>query len=177
LASLAFWLGAIVMTGVAAAVIFPTMHKLNPSLPEFALYPGEHWLIAAGKVAFRILAASDIVKVVCAVLVVVTLAAETWPRSRRGAMMATRWAGLFVLLGLLDYNLATLQPRMTRNLEAYWTSALAGNSEQASKYRAAFDEDHPAATRTMGAMAGALVLNIVVAGWAWAKNGREEVGP
>ena len=36
------WLGSLVMTGVAAAVIFPVARGLDPQLPAFSEYTGPH---------------------------------------------------------------------------------------------------------------------------------------
>ena len=49
--SLAVWLGTIMMTGVAAAIIFPEMRRLDPSLAIYSKYTGDHWLLAAGHIA------------------------------------------------------------------------------------------------------------------------------
>ena len=46
LAALGAWLGAIVVSGAAAAIIFPTMRSLDPRMPEFGSYQGPHWMIA-----------------------------------------------------------------------------------------------------------------------------------
>src|SRR5690349_21676927 len=42
------WLGSLVMTGAYAGLVFRTMRTLNPSLPDFGAYPGEHWRLAGG---------------------------------------------------------------------------------------------------------------------------------
>lgn len=165
---LGLWLGLLVLSGIAAAVTFPTMRELSPSLMTFALYPGEHWRIAAGMVANGIFGAANTGSWVCGVvaLVAVTLlaASERGERRTRALLMA-RWF-VVVPIVVLAYNTMILRPRMDSNLSAFYEAARDGRVEAADTYRAAFEEDHPNASRVLGAMALSVLLSIVGAGAA-----------
>jgi len=57
-ATMALWLGAVLMTGAAAAIAFPAMRELSPALIEFAGHEQDHWSIVAGHTmmpVFRVL--------------------------------------------------------------------------------------------------------------------------
>jgi hypothetical protein len=169
-AALAFWLGAVVMTGVAAAVIFPTVRGLDPALPEYAGYQGEHWMLLAGKVANNVFIGAAIVQVICACLVVASMIGLTvWERIPRW-VIAARWVSVVLVLACLGFNMVVLRPRMSRNLAAYWQHAAAGHNEEANAFRTAFDADHPTATRTFGVTAAMLFLSIGIAGWSWGRT-------
>ncbi len=160
--AMGLWFGALIMTAAAAAVIFPTLKALNPSLPAYASYGGEHWMLAAGRVANTIFFISDVVQFICSSLAIGTLLVSVvflktpW-RNRLTAMRA-------VLLGtalcLLCYHLFILGPRMSVNLERYWTLAAQGQQQQADEFRAAFSADHPSASRVLGAIAGVAGLGL-----------------
>ena len=46
--------GVLAMTAVVAAVVFPKMRELDPTLPGYPAYDGAHWSLAAGIVAERV---------------------------------------------------------------------------------------------------------------------------
>jgi hypothetical protein len=163
-AALGVWLGAVVMAGYAAARIFPMVKALDPRLADYGGYAGDHWLLLAGKVANSVLAGADVVQVVAAFVAVVTLVVATTGRTPTASLVA-RWATVLLVMGCLAYNLMVLRPRMSRNAEAYWSSALHGDNEGARTFQAAFTADHPAATRTMAGTACCLLLCIGAMSW------------
>ncbi|MCA9287230.1 MAG: hypothetical protein KDA05_01515 [Phycisphaerales bacterium] len=161
--ALSLWIGAVVMAGLAAAIVFPTMRSLEPRLATYPDYTGDHWMLAAGKVAARIFHATDIAQGVCAVLAVVSAAAL----GLSGAISYRRPAGLIWLSGLaasvgvLAASLLWLRPRMDASLHAYWDAAMAGNNPVAEAARQAFSADHPLASNLMAATAACVLATLV----------------
>lgn len=145
------WLGSLVMTGVAAAVIFPITRELNPQLPDFTEFTGPHWRIAAGTVAAKIFLISDAIQLGCIIICGLTLGAvvitaEGW---QRPIATSIRLIALFCAVGLLTYSFAFLGPRMNTNMVNYWDAARAGENDAAKSNQLAFDKDHPTATKVM----------------------------
>ncbi|HED53961.1 MAG TPA: hypothetical protein ENJ00_07140 [Phycisphaerales bacterium] len=145
------WLGVLVMTGVSAAIIFPTMHRLNPNLPGFMGYTGEHWRLAAGHIAAPIFWVADAIQFGCALLCglslgIILISPAPW---RQPVWSFVRLFALLVAIGLLAYSLLVLGPRMNANLAEFWLAAEAGDMPKAEAARALFDADHPKATTVM----------------------------
>lgn len=163
--SLAIWLGGVVASGLAAAIIFPTMKSLDPRLPGYSAYAGDHWMLAAGKVAARIFHAIDIAQLVCAALAVLTAGLLLGSRTVRPRPLAPMaWLlGLAGSLGVLGAALLWLRPRMDLNLAAYWQHAGAGQTDLAEAARQAFSADHPMASNLMAATALFVLLTLAAA--------------
>lgn len=161
------WLGALVMTGVTAAILFPTVRDLRPTLPEYALYQGEHWRIAAGQPGDKIFVACDAIQFVCAMVAAVSLATMvfvTKVRVKRPAMLI-RIAALVVAFVLLGSRFFFLQPWMDTNLHGFWEAAAKGDNANAERLRAAFDADHPIASNMLAATALCVLLAMVFGAW------------
>lgn len=176
LTTLGLWAGAVAMTGAAAAVLFPTMKKLNPSLPDFAAYPTDQWVIAAGFPASRLFTILDIVQMTCALLVgftaLILLFACRLPIKRASSML--RLLALVALFGSLGYNILVLAPRMNVNLAGFYEQAEAGNVEQADAFRAAFDADHPVATYIMATTLLCALAALLFGLWSYGSIGEGE---
>ena len=147
------WLGVLVMTGSAAAVIFPAMHKLDPRLPGYAGYSGEHWLLAAGHIAAPLFWIADAIQLGCALICGLTLglifvSPVPW---RRPIGSSIRLLALFSAMGLLAYSLLVLSPRMNSNLAEFWAAAKLGDTPAADAAQALFNADHPTATSILAA--------------------------
>jgi hypothetical protein len=172
LTSLAVWLGSLVMTGVAAAVVFPTLRGLDPTLPAYAAYQGEHWRLAAGHVASRLFLACDLIQfgAVLAAAFTFALSVLAFGLPSRRVTTALRGALLVALTALLAYQFIILAPEMNASLRRYWEQARAGDTAAAERFRIAFEADHPLATRLLIADA-ALVLALLVTGlWAQSRD-------
>lgn len=184
-ASLGLWLGALGMAGVTAAVLFPTMRELDPVLPAFGAYTGAHWSLAAGHGAAKVFAVSEFVQWAAGGLALATLVVSFLARKRAGIGIgvpgAIRAGMIAVAVGLTLYQAAVLGPRMDRNMHAYWDAARAGESETALAHKAAFDADHPRASRvltqTFSAVAIALVIGCWSAGCAACARKPDEASP
>ncbi|MFG0275707.1 MAG: hypothetical protein ACF8QF_11680 [Phycisphaerales bacterium] len=166
--ALGVWLGALVMTGATAAIAFPTMRDLDPSLPAFAAYPEDHCTIAAGMVMARVFFVCDTVQLVGAMVASVTLIGlfATGAVSRRRAAHVIRAAILAALaVSLLQYLIFPAR-EMAQHLDAFWTAARAGDIATADAERAAFDRLHPGASLRLSLHAIGIVAALVVGCWA-----------
>jgi hypothetical protein len=162
-AALALWFAALVGAGLAAAVAFPEMKKLDPRLPEFGAYAGEHWMIAGGHVGRRVFALADRVQLIASAIAVLTLAGATRLRVASRPWVAVRWIGVGVAAGLAVYNGLVLAPRMDGNLVAYWDAARAGDEPQAAASKQAFSAEHPHASRVLMFAASGVLVGLVAA--------------
>ena len=170
LGALGVWAGAVAMTAVTAAVIFPEMKALDPSLPDFSAYPGEHGIIAAGWVMARVFLALDWIQLVCGALAGVTVLALAL-----GEGVRLRWVRVALTLaacGVLAWYLLSVAQPMGTDLAAFYRHAQAGEVETANQFRDAFDARHPAASRGLGAV-GVLALAAFFAGGLSATSRRE----
>lgn len=166
-AALGIWLGSLLMTGVAAAILFPTMKGLAPQLPAFASYTGDHWMIAAGRTADRLFSINDALQLACALVVVTTLASGAlWcnlrPTGLRGVL---RLLVLAVALVALGFQLFVLAPRMSLNLRTYWQAAQTGDRPLADQHQAAFSSDHPTAQNTLATITLAVGVLLLLSVW------------
>lgn len=171
------WLGVLVMTGVAAAVLFPMVRDLRPTLPDYSLYQGEHWRIAAGKPADRMFIICDAIQFVCAMIAAISLATLVFAgrvRVRRAAMLV-RIAMLVVAFALLGARFFFLQPWMDTNLRAFWEAAEKGDNASAERFRAAFDADHPIASNMLAATLLCVLVTMVLGAWCAATHDRAAV--
>lgn len=162
-AVLAVWFAGLVGAGLAAAVAFPQLKHLDARVPDFAAYPGEHWLIAGGHIGRVVFAVADRVQLGCSAAAVLTLAAATRGGWLSGAWAALRWAPLAAAAGLAVYFGLVLLPRMDHNVGAFWDAARAGDAAKAAQFRAAFDADHPTSSRTLQASAVCVLLSLTAA--------------
>jgi hypothetical protein len=170
----AFGVGA--MSGVVAAIIFPTVRDLNPSLPDFAAHRAPHGPILAGIVAERVFMVSF--AVVGVALGVALLSAVALTLNRRRASVPVLRLGLtLVACGLFAVHAAWLQPRMNSAATAYREAARSGDSQTASEAKARFDAMHPTASRLIGATTLASLGLFVASAWLGAAprpTGRSE---
>lgn len=165
--AVAVWLGAVWMSGVVAATVFPEMRDLNPRLPGYAAYEGEHWRLAAGRVAARVFLAGDAIALVSAMIATVALLVSVLYYKacvRRGAGLV-RVAGFVAAMALLGFQFSYLGPRMHPELARYWEAAAAGDNEAARAHLAAFDRHHPTASNVLIGMGLSLALTLVAGVW------------
>lgn len=167
LTALGLWTGCVIMTGVAAAIIFPSIKELRPQLPDYAGYTGEHWLVTAGHPASRIFFASDAAQFTFACLAIVTMCVLLFvvkiPLRRPAAVV--RLLALVVALGAFGYYFLVLAPRMQLNLRGFWEAAIQGNNTEAMKFKAIFDGDHPVSRTLMAVIAGSVLASFISGVW------------
>lgn len=161
LVALGLWLGVVVMSGLVAAISFPIMKSVSPSLAEFSAYPGEHWPIAAGHIARRVFDIGAVLQGGCAAISCLMLAVSVWADSRRPRpIQAVRTIALLLAVGTLAYWRLSLSPTMDHDLDAFWAAAKAGNTELADTHKAAFNTAHPIAARALSFLALFIAANI-----------------
>jgi len=175
--ALGTWFGCLVATAASAAIIFPTIKDLDPTLASHASYDGPHWLIVAGTPANRIFLFADAVQFVCCfgamlTLIVVLIALGSgWRRWDVGL----RTVLLSIAVTLLAYRLLLQAPAMGAHLRAYWEAAAAGDNATAATERAAFDAMHHAASNVLVATALAVLGALVLGVWSAQKPPSGEV--
>lgn len=161
--ALGLWLGTLVMVAAAAAILFPTMRSLDPRLPAFAAYDGDHWRLAAGRVGQQLFLVADAIQFACALAAAATfLAMAVFLGMGRGrASTILRALALSVAVAAAAGQIIVLAPSMNAALRAYWSAAAAGDTLAAAAHQAAFSDLHPYATALLavGAIAvlGALI--------------------
>ena len=176
---LTLWLGAVVMAGGVAAIVFPTARELDPTLPAYAAYDGSHADLAAGFLQNRVFALADGVQFLGAVLALATtiLLVGFMDLPLRRISSAVRLCGLGLALGLLSFYLLMLMPRMQENVRTYWAAAAAGQLDAAASSKAAFDADHPTASNTLKLIGVSVLVTIVGAGWSASTPGSTDPKP
>jgi len=161
--ALALWLGFLVASGAVAAVIFPLMRELDPTLSGFTGYTGEHWRIAAGQIAARIFFISDVVQFAAIFFTVTSLVLSCWvfglPLRRVSTMVrACALGGAALLAG---YQLMVLGPTMNATSRDYWEAARAGDLENATRHRERFASMHPEATTALAGTALFVTVTLI----------------
>jgi len=184
LLALSLWAGVLLSTGAAAAILFPTMKQLDPSLPAYANYTGQHWLLAAGHAAEKLFLIADIVQFICALLAIISFialfitaaSAKHTPAhtniSRLGLL--ARGTALGVALACLAGNLVIVAPAMNRALRAYREAAQQGLTDQALAHQAAFSELHPVASNLLIATTIATITALIMGIWWLAKSANNQ---
>lgn len=176
LTAIGVWCGALFGAGVAAAVAFPTMRNLDPTLAAYPEYTGEHWMLAAGRVAARVFVITDIAQFVCAFLAVVGFMLATFAGDRtRSWLRFFRAAALGAAFLLVSYHLLIQAPRMDRDLRAYWDAAASGDNDAALIHQEAFSRQHPGASRTMTATFIATLATLGLGAWSLAGGRKDRV--
>ena len=172
------WVGSLGMAGATAAIVFPEMRALEPTLGAYPLYTEPHWRLAAGHIAAKVFFASDLVQLVCAPLAGMALALlvlrkrVAWP----SRLIAGRLFVLTLLMALLSYRFFVLAPRMDRELSLYRAAAIAGDTARAETHQAAFNADHPTASRVMSATFALAFVAFSLGAWS-ASTGPASAGP
>ncbi len=177
LIALSVWLGSVAMSGVVAAIVFPLMRTLEPTLGAYPDYEGDHALLAAGRVASRVFFTVDAIQFVCASIALATLAllvATGYSLNTLARVM--RVLLLCMTLALLSYHIFFFMPALTQMLNGYWDFAAIGNTEQADVFKNRFLESHSSASRILGVLTLMVLINIALAAWTLTAPERREAG-
>jgi len=167
------WAGVLVMAGGSAAVLFPEMRSLEPELPAYSAYGGEHWRLAAGIVQNEVFKIADVAQFVLATVCLASLLGMLvfGGLSTRRVSTGVRIVVLCVAMSLTSYHLFILGPRMQASARVYWDAARAGDTAVADRARAAFNADHPTASNVLGATAVSTLALAAVGAWSAASAG------
>jgi len=151
LAAWATWSGALLVTGLTAYFVFTLLKGLDPSLPEFAAYDGEHWRLLGGYVAERLFIGADVIGFLAICLGGGAFAWACW----RGYPHARSWIAairallILAMMGIMTYRFASLDPAMQMDLAAYRQAASLGDTENALAAQAEYDQHHNTASNVM----------------------------
>lgn len=170
------WCGVIVAMGAMAAVIFPEMKHLGPSLPAYASYPGDHWKLAAGQVMNRVFMIGDWVGAGAAAIGLVTWLVAA-PAGRGRALTIVRGLAVVASAAISAASLGWLHREMGAELASYTSAAAAGDIAVAEAHRARFDEFHPVASGLMKAQLAAVLVAVIAAAAQITAAGRPAAEP
>lgn len=168
--ALALWLGFTVAAGAFAAMVFGVTKGLDPRLPEFEAYTGEHYLIVGGKMAQTVFFATDVVQFACSMLAIVTLIALFKVRedeARRPAMVM-RASALVVSVASVAALLVIVNPKLTTATRLYWEAAKTGKMAEVELHRAIAADTHPYASALMLTSALMVLITLVAGVWSLA---------
>ena len=143
--------GALLVTGATAYFVFTLLKRLDPTLPGFELYEGEHWRLLGGYVAERLFFGSDAIGFLAICIGGGAFALACWkgyphPRTWTAAIRALL---VIALIGVMTYRFAVLDPEMQQDLNTYREAARLGHTEQALAARNAYDVHHRTASNVM----------------------------
>jgi hypothetical protein len=166
LLALTIWLAALLAAGLSAALIFTQMKQLQPTLPEYAAYTGEHWKIAGGMVANKIFVIVDYVQLSCALVAILTLGLTLQGANKavpkyRPPLAGVRILFLSIACALFCYQLFILSQGMAVHLNNFWIAAKQGNMPVANAAQAAFDADHPTASNVLKGTAASIFVLLI----------------
>jgi len=165
LLALSVWLGAVGMSGVVAAIVFPLMRELEPTLGAYPNYEGDHALLAAGRVASKVFFAVDTIQFVCGTIALATIVLlVVCGYSLNTLARVLRVIVLCMTLAVLSYHLLLFMPGLMQMLQGYWDNAAMGNTDVADRFKDEFLAQHSKASNILGALALMVMVNIVVAG-------------
>lgn len=174
-AAWATWSGALLVTGATAYFVFTLLKRLDPTLPEFSAYGGEHWRLLGGYVAERLFIGADVVGFLAICIGGGAFALATWkgrphPRSWTAAIRALL---VIAMVGVMTYRFAVLDPAMQVDLAAYRQAAALGDTENALELQRAYDGHHKTASNVMVA---SLLLSLGALGFTLATTRRVMTG-
>jgi hypothetical protein len=172
--ALGIWLGALILMGAGAPMVFSALRSAAPHLPEFSAFDGPHYLIAGGQIVRRLFGVCDGLQVACAIVAEVTFLVGG--REGRRAWRIARGVFLAGLVGILAYRLLILEPSLEPSLRDYWAAARAGDAGAVLKHKAAYDAGHRL-ENVLFAATGLLVLAALAAGVLRPQAGSTPRGP
>ncbi len=181
--ALALWLGVVVSAGAFAAIVFPTMKGLNPRLPDFERYEGEHWRIAGGKIAQKVFLLADVAQFGCAIVALSTLLCMLvlfgLPRTRPAIWV--RSLALGIALACAAGLIIIVAPQLNAALKLHWAAAAAGDSADAAAHKLVVDGLHPVSSWLLSGTAISVLIALTTSLWsssrAWAAPGAGVDGP
>lgn len=169
---LALACGVVIATGVAAAVAFPTMRDLDPTLADLASVD-DHWMIAAGSVMARVFVVTAVIAGGAIAVSVVAFLMHFLREKRRGlGATAVRLLTLAALVAVFTHYSASLLPDMNNTFNDFVSAAREGDGDRAAALRAEFDAHHPVASRELSAIAALSLVAALLSAWPLHRRGR-----
>jgi len=145
--------GATLAVGGIAAILFPVMKALDPTLPYYSRWSDPHAFIAAGSIASQLFRTLDWLALGVAVVAAVSLIPRGARPDRSAAGMAV-WISVGLLVVLVALNWLWLRPTMYAHLQEYWQAANSGLLTEGRAEKAEFMRLHPIATGMLVAQLG-----------------------
>lgn len=164
----AVWLAGVAAGAITAAVAFPLMRELRPTLGAFEAYTGDHANLAAGQVASRVFLIGDAAQLAGAAVAMVSTIGLVVSGGLVLARLSTavRLLALGAALLLLAYLLFVLGPDMGARLRSYWDAAAIGNMALAESSREAFGRLHGGASAVYSGLGLTTLVLIAASGWS-----------
>jgi len=152
-AAWATWSGALLVTGATAYFVFTLLKRLDPALPAYNAYEGEHWRLLGGYVAERLFIGGDVVGFLAICIGGGAFSLACWkgyphPRTWTAAIRALL---IISMIGIMTYRFAVLDPAMQQDLAGYRQAAELGDTEAALVRQRAYDVHHATASKLMAA--------------------------
>lgn len=174
-AAWATWSGALLVTGLTAYFVFTLLKGLDPALPEFSAYEGEHWRLLGGYVAERLFIGADVVGFLAICIGGGAFALASWkghphPRSWTAAIRALL---VMAMVAIMTYRFAVLDPAMQIDLAAYRQAAALGDTANALAMQTEYDAHHKTASNVMVA---SLLVSLSALGFTLATTRRVMTG-
>ena len=160
------WFGAVGMSGVVAASVFGRMADLKPTLETYALYEGDHTLLAGGYIAGGVFTTLDFIQFIAATLALasfITMLLAGY--SLNSVARVLRSILLLATMGLLSYHLFLLMPGMTQDLHMYWDLAQQGQTENADTFKNNFLALHETAANSLKGLTVLTLVSFCLAFW------------
>jgi hypothetical protein len=169
IASTCAWIVTILMSGLAAGLIFPSLKQLDPGIPSIGVVREMHWKILAGYPAQKIFNVCQSVEYVLCIVSI--FAAIFAPRSqRKSAITLVRWTCHLAAAGLLIWIGAKLIAPMNELFTALRAAATAGDAARTMELDTTFGGIHAKATPAMGTMAALVAVAHVLAITEWSRR-------
>lgn len=174
--TLSLWAGAIATTGFLAAIAFPTMKDLDPTLPNITADNAEHWRIAAGNIfnkAFSALNQWDalghavpslafIFWFIAGVAMSIGVNPRQRPRRKMRTFFRVRVLVFFVII-IATAAVDQTSTQMSELLTTLTAAAESGDEQRLEETRAAFDALHDIVSREMAFQLAAVLLAALLA--------------
>ena len=164
--SLGVWLGVILTAAFAAAILFPIMRQLDPTLGAYPAFQGDHAPLAGGRIAARIFLFADLAGFICLMLAGLSTLVWTlveWPRRPKPA--AIRSTLLLALVLVFGYTLIVHGSRLNQRSNLYWAAADAGQTVAAEQHRSAIRDMHPTSRNLMATTAVLALASLLTGLW------------
>lgn len=169
IASTCAWIVTVLMSGLAAGLIFPSLKQLDPGIPSIGVVREMHWKILAGYPAQKIFNVCQSVEY--ALCIVSLFAAVFAPGAQRKSITTIiRWSCHLAAAGLLIWIGARLIAPMNELFTSLRAAATAGDAARTLELDATFGAIHAKATPAMGTMAALVAVAHVLAIAEWARR-------
>jgi len=171
--ALTIWIAALVAPAAAGIAVFNVLPEMNATFPEFSAATAPNQAsIAGGQIVNPLFITSDVVQLICAVIVLFMLGIEQffWRPARRTKANYVRIPAILIAALLTLVEICFLGPTSRHHLYAYWDAINQGSMDVAMEAKAAFDVLHPLGTTLYATSLGLLLITVVASAVAYAPS-------